>query len=688
MKCYKQLFLIFLAVLFFEPCSSQNLVKIDAGKQSYIDYILSLSDTDRKERLETDAAEIDSIRAIASNWRICYRFSISMTSGSIPLKAITKNDSVSPFAIPSEDDILSEFQQLDSDNIHSEQIMSLPNSAIKVRGAYRFDYIKDNFISYNPKQLFMEGQLISMDKVGLQKMDSMCVEVSCTYPTSFDTLKLTRNQPRNITYKDDSLSVQYDSKRKNTLSIEYPLGMTLLGYQAISDNGILMNSIGYSNFPVYSLNPNVESILEKTSQILKEAAMIKNQDACKEYIENIPEYAGKYIKKIIQRIEEVKSLDNKISLKDFRSKYGDVLTANSLQNDLTFPAELSEVLLYIRNDSKTVSREIGANIYQDPDNEGYFAFYDAEKELYGIADTIGNVVIPATYNDLSKSGLLYFDNRDKKKRTQGYYLNETRKELESLPEGLTYNSLLSNGLAVFENEDEYRGVLLNNSEEIIPFMYDAIAEVGNMLCARRSIRGRSFWEFFTKNATKLDLPRIKEFSETFNKKFIIVSMGREKYGVIDADGKQTIPFEYYSLSDLSDNLFKYDTRRKLTYGLISAYGEIITEPIFSEIDKFSEGLASVEMKEDRESKQGYINEKGKVIITPQFYSAEDFVDGHALVCHTWRNEYQLIDKKGDIVKEFPKDIEIEAVRDVFGLKILYYESSEGEKYSTKGELIK
>ena len=63
------------------------------------------------------------------------------------------------------------------------------------------------------------------------------------------------------------------------------------------------------------------------------------------------------------------------------------------------------------------------------------------------------------------------------------------------------------------------------------------------------------------------------------------------------------------------------------WGYIDKSGKVVIEPQFDSADDFSEGLAKVK----KDGKRGYIDKIGKVVIEPQFDEVWDFSEGLATV---------------------------------------------------------
>lgn len=88
---------------------------------------------------------------------------------------------------------------------------------------------------------------------------------------------------------------------------------------------------------------------------------------------------------------------------------------------------------------------------------------------------------------------------------------------------------------------------------------------------------------------------------------------------------------YYINYDWTGSLIKIADKSNSTleekYGFMNNKGEVIVEPQYSYVGSFSEDLALVR----KEGKYGYIDKKGREVIPLKFDYAEDFKDGEALV---------------------------------------------------------
>lgn len=110
----------------------------------------------------------------------------------------------------------------------------------------------------------------------------------------------------------------------------------------------------------------------------------------------------------------------------------------------------------------------------------------------------------------------------------------------------------------------------------------------------------------------------------------------------------------------SDELFRIFVDGK--YGFINQIGEVVIEPKFESVGKFSEGLAPVyfyNLQAAEKHSTGFINEKGEFVIKPFSGSASEFADGVSIIGFDVRaipdsfpkGRFGVIDKSGKIIIE-------------------------------------
>src|SRR6516225_80814 len=75
----------------------------------------------------------------------------------------------------------------------------------------------------------------------------------------------------------------------------------------------------------------------------------------------------------------------------------------------------------------------------------------------------------------------------------------------------------------------------------------------------------------------------------------------------------------------------FPVRVKGKYGYIDKTGKMVIQPTYAGAQRFSDGLAAVQLQPPPAGKVGYIDETGKMVIPPQFETADPFSEGRAPV---------------------------------------------------------
>jgi hypothetical protein len=132
----------------------------------------------------------------------------------------------------------------------------------------------------------------------------------------------------------------------------------------------------------------------------------------------------------------------------------------------------------------------------------------------------------------------------------------------------------------------------------------------------------------------------------------VVAIG-DRYGYIDATGRDVIPPKYENADSFSEGFAAVEIGEK--WGFIDESGRFAIEPRFGSrlggAGSFSEGLAPVLFN----GKMGYIDHSGHFVIEPRFGLAEEFSEGLAAVGMVLdkqqdaRPRFGYIDKTGKVV---------------------------------------
>lgn len=114
------------------------------------------------------------------------------------------------------------------------------------------------------------------------------------------------------------------------------------------------------------------------------------------------------------------------------------------------------------------------------------------------------------------------------------------------------------------------------------------------------------------------------------------------------------PFEFDYLGPVSEGLGTVGVwEGEWKYGYIDDKGKVVIEPQFSAASEFRDGFAAVGVKDGDKIKYGYITRTGSYLIRPQFDLAKPFNNGYAEIANHTGDGYAfgVVDKSGKIIIE-------------------------------------
>lgn len=122
-----------------------------------------------------------------------------------------------------------------------------------------------------------------------------------------------------------------------------------------------------------------------------------------------------------------------------------------------------------------------------------------------------------------------------------------------------------------------------------------------------------------------------------------------KYGYLDQTGRTVIAPKFEYAGDFSEGLAGIVLNEK--FGFIDKNGKVVIALNYlpnnwGNPEGFSEGLVPAGMEN---GKLGYLDKTGAVAIAPQFYHAEGFSEGLAVIRFTQDGKYGYINKSGEVV---------------------------------------
>jgi hypothetical protein len=112
-------------------------------------------------------------------------------------------------------------------------------------------------------------------------------------------------------------------------------------------------------------------------------------------------------------------------------------------------------------------------------------------------------------------------------------------------------------------------------------------------------------------------------------------------GRLNAKGDTIIPPEYLSTGNLSDKMHIVQDKKE-KWGAFNDKGALVIKPQFDNLWHFHEEVANFSLNE----KWGFVNKKGEIVIEPKFDYASQFNNGFAYV--ELNGKAGFINKKGEI----------------------------------------
>jgi hypothetical protein len=126
---------------------------------------------------------------------------------------------------------------------------------------------------------------------------------------------------------------------------------------------------------------------------------------------------------------------------------------------------------------------------------------------------------------------------------------------------------------------------------------------------------------------------------------VIICKNNDKWGAVNFEGKQLIPFEFDDIHFLEQtgNRIIRVYKKEEKYGLIDTSGQIKIGAVFDDIGSFSEGKLAVK----RNNLWGFVNRLGQEIVPCRFQKVENFSEGLAAV--KIGNNWGFTDRLGELV---------------------------------------
>lgn len=585
----------------------------------------------------------------------------------------------------------------------------------------------ENDIKYTYKDIYSNGKNIKESELGLAQVDSAFVQSKLDVPLEFETLTINKSKEKKVIYHNQIIEIDSIYNNQVKLKIPVELHKKIISFQAINNDGILMNVNASSFFPILTINNKIIKSIEEINILFEKALSENNKRNIISYLFKISQKSFD-AKNDLEEFNEYLQTVKNASKEDFNyskivEKGKNVLEAEKQYFVAEFPDNVKNLNLYFSTKTKSLLDErMVFSKFQDKhpkEKENLFNVFHNESYKYGIADKNGNIIISADYYGLYKSGNYYY--LEQKKGTSATVLNwldVKNKRLVPLPDFLDFDFSVNNEIDIFYNKENKLGAYKNRKNMILPFEYWSFDKFGTYIIARK--KGVTSIDIFDSNLNKVSNKGIEDYSIPSESNKLLVVEKNHKYGLINDKLEFIVPFKYdYVIKQFptNENLFivALQPDNDIFYGLINDKGKIVQPIIFSVIselesegfvkfsknerwgfmntqgdiiidakydfvDVFTRGYAIVELN----GKKGYINTKGDLIIQPQFTDCKDFNGGYAFVFT--EKSYGIINNKGVFVMQVNKKVNPEKLEIAnLGSKTIY--NIDGKVYNYKGDII-
>lgn len=231
------------------------------------------------------------------------------------------------------------------------------------------------------------------------------------------------------------------------------------------------------------------------------------------------------------------------------------------------------------------------------------AFLDEEKDLYGIKDSEGKIVLAPQFS----------------------YIQTFEDDMAVVIDENSYYGLIDiNGKSIIS--PKYESLTYNPQDKTLAFILDDKAGIMNL-------------------QGKILIPNEYEYINFFSDEGRAIATKDGKYGVIDLQNKTVVPFQYPAIVEIVENRFIVSEEDD-SYSLYSLEGD--KKASFDYIMYAKEKEIFIVIQNE---KYGFINADGKVIIPLQYEYATPFEKGLAEVYKQGAENSVFINTKGEIVQK-------------------------------------
>ncbi len=272
---------------------------------------------------------------------------------------------------------------------------------------------------------------------------------------------------------------------------------------------------------------------------------------------------------------------------------------------------------------------------------GYIQVQNSDGK-WGVLDNSGKAVVEPSFDD--DRSLPYFSENGlaaKQENGKYGYIN-TADEWVIKPEYDHADSFQPNGLAIIK-DGSYYSVINEEGNIITTNSYDHIDKYSNGVAVVISDKTYGLIDEKGEEIVGTKYSKIELVSSGFAKVKL-----EEKYGYITLSGKEYIKCDYEKIGHVGSNGYvaAYDGSK---WGYLDKKGKWAIEPIYQSAEEFIDGYALV-----KDGKYGLIDEEGNIIIDNKYDKVLGYtVNGTSAVKQ--ERKWQLINKSGNVICNIPNE---------------------------------
>ncbi|MFD3156933.1 WG repeat-containing protein [Haloimpatiens sp. FM7330] len=280
-------------------------------------------------------------------------------------------------------------------------------------------------------------------------------------------------------------------------------------------------------------------------------------------------------------------------------------------------------------------------------------------EKWGFIDDKGNFMIKPKYDyayDFQENGLAIVAIGNL------YGIIDSRGNYIIKPKYETINQF-SEGKAIVVDKDIFK-VLDESGKELTKGKYNFIGSYndGRALFSKNSTASEEFlYGYLDGEGTEVIDAKYKNGSDFQNGK-AVVKIKENDYAIIDTNEKLLNSYKYYYVGNLSEGILSFQENSDSKDGYIDEKGNILINPQYTMALPFLEGRAVVNVSEDIENKYGLIDKTGKYMINPKYNDINQLGENRIAVGKAlksspsyWNSKYSLSDDNGNFLTDFVYD---------------------------------